>query len=94
MSTEETAWKAELVRELSKFDAYPDTWLPVVEPFIEAAEQRGREAALREAAQQIRDGRRARYDRVAADKAAEHGPLAVIAYAQTVIAEAMTWDPQ
>ncbi len=54
MSEEEPAWRAELVRELSKFDAYPDTWLPAVEPHIQAAEERGRREALKEAAEKIR----------------------------------------
>lgn len=46
MSTEEPAWKAELIEDLSKYDAYASQWLPLVEPHILAAEERGRREAL------------------------------------------------
>lgn len=55
MSKEEPAWRAELVRELSKFDAYAEQWLPLVEPHILAAERRGRREALTEAAEVLAD---------------------------------------
>jgi hypothetical protein len=46
MSQEEPAWRAELVEDLSKYDAYASQWLPLVEPHIQAAEERGRREAL------------------------------------------------
>lgn len=53
MSEEEPAWRAELIRDLSKYDAYASQWLPLVEPHILAAEQRGRKQGLLEAAEAV-----------------------------------------
>lgn len=52
MSTEEPAWKAELERDLiirGWLIDQPMDLMPIVEPHILAAEQRGREVGLREA---------------------------------------------
>lgn len=46
MSKEEPAWKAELVRDLTRYDAYDANWLPLVQPHILAAEQRGFQAGV------------------------------------------------
>lgn len=62
MSTEEPAWKAELRKDAKdRIGCYtPDEVLAVVLPHIQAAEERGRREALREAAQKLRKESRSR----------------------------------
>lgn len=56
MNEEEPAWRAELEAQIRKFDAFGMPFIvPILEPFIRAAEQRGRREALTEAAEKIRD---------------------------------------
>ncbi len=55
MSEEEPAWRAELEEDLRLADLEDEDLWPVIAKHIQAAEQRGREAALREAAAKIRD---------------------------------------
>lgn len=50
MSAEEPGWKAELEAQIRTFDAFGMPFIvPILDPFIQAAEQRGRQAGFREA---------------------------------------------
>lgn len=50
MDEEEPAWRAELKASIREFDAYyTKEWLQLLEPHIQAAEERGRREALRQA---------------------------------------------
>lgn len=66
MSTEEPAWKAELRKAVAPWapyetkqpddsDEYPEGLMATLLPHIQAAEERGRREALREAAEDLRD---------------------------------------